>query len=114
MHEASWAAHVSGRTRALAAVQLHAVQAFLDGGFDVHDGAAGVWNAVAGCVQGIAMSDLLDDRSLARAARALGARHRRSLTRRKDSLTRCAADRLRRWYGRQVAPGRSIRQEFAP
>jgi hypothetical protein len=65
MHEASWAAHVSGRTRGLAAVQLHAVQAFLDGGFDVHDGAAGVWNAVAGCVQGIAMSDLLDERSLA-------------------------------------------------
>ena len=65
MHEASWAAHVSGRTRALAAVQLHAVQAFLDGGFDVHDGAAGVWNAVAGCVQGIAVSDLLDERSLA-------------------------------------------------
>jgi hypothetical protein len=64
MHEASWAAHVSGRTRALATVQLHAVQAFLDGGFDVHDGAAGVWNAVAGCVQGIAMSDLLDERSL--------------------------------------------------
>jgi hypothetical protein len=45
-------------------VQLHAVQAFLDGGFDVHDGAAGVWNAVAGCVQGIAMADLLDERSL--------------------------------------------------
>ena len=65
MHEASWAAHVSGRTRALAAVQLHAVRSFLDGGFDVHDGAAGVWNAVAGFVQGIAMSDLLDERSLA-------------------------------------------------
>jgi len=65
MHEASWAAHVSGRTRALAAAQLHAVQAFLDGGFDLHDGAAGVWNAVAGCVQGIAMSDLLDEGSLA-------------------------------------------------
>ena len=64
MHEASWAAHVSGRTRTLAAVQLHAVQAFLDGGFDRHDGAAGVWNAVAGCVQGIAMSDLLDRSSL--------------------------------------------------
>ena len=31
-----------GRTRALAAAQLHAVQAFLDGGFDLHDGAAGV------------------------------------------------------------------------
>jgi hypothetical protein len=65
MHEASWAAHVSGRTRVLAAAQLHAVQAFLDGGFDLHDGAAGAWNAVAGCVQGIAMADLLDERSLA-------------------------------------------------
>ena len=65
MHEASWAAHVSGRTRALATAQLHAVQAFLDGGFDLHDGAAGTWNAVAGCVQGIAMADLLDEGSLA-------------------------------------------------
>lgn len=65
MHEASWAAHVSGRTRALAAAQLHAVLAFLDGGFDLHDGAAGVWNAVAGCVQGIAVADLLDESSLA-------------------------------------------------
>ena len=65
MHEASWAAHVSGRTRSLATAQLHAVQAFLDGGFDRHDGAAGVWNAVAGCVQGLAMADLLDEASLA-------------------------------------------------
>jgi hypothetical protein len=65
MHEASWAAHVSGRTRALATAQLHAVQAFLDGGFDTSDGAAGVWNAVAGCVQGAAMADLLDEGSLA-------------------------------------------------
>jgi hypothetical protein len=65
MHEAAWAAHVSGRTRTLAAAQLHGVQAFLDGGFDLHDGAAGVWNAVAGCVQGIAMADLLDEASLA-------------------------------------------------
>ncbi|WP_346620706.1 hypothetical protein [Blastococcus montanus] len=59
MHEASWGAHVSGRTRALAAAQLLAVQAFLDGGFDLHDGAAGVWNAVAGCVQAIVLDDLL-------------------------------------------------------
>jgi hypothetical protein len=64
MHEASWAAHVSGRTRVLATAQLHAVQAFLDGGFDRHDGAAGAWNAVAGCVQGIAMGDLLDEGAL--------------------------------------------------
>jgi hypothetical protein len=65
MHEASWAAHVSGRTRALATAQLHAVQAFLDGGFDASDGASGAWNAVAGCVQGAAMADLLDEGSLA-------------------------------------------------
>jgi hypothetical protein len=65
MHEASWAAHVSGRTRALATAHLLAVRAFLDGGFDGRDGAAGVWNAVAGCVQGTAMADLLDGGSLA-------------------------------------------------
>ncbi len=64
MHEASWAAHVSGRTRALATAHLFAVQAFLDGGFDGRDGASGVWNAVAGCVQGTAMADLLDAQSL--------------------------------------------------
>jgi len=65
MHEASWAAHVSGRTRALATAHLFAVQAFLDGGFDGPDGASGLWNAVAGCVQGTAMADLLDAGSLA-------------------------------------------------
>lgn len=65
MHEASWAAHVSGRTRALAAAQLLGVQAFLDGGFDLRDGAAGVWNAVAGCVQGIVLADLLGEESAA-------------------------------------------------
>jgi hypothetical protein len=65
MHEAAWAAHVSGRTRLLATAQLLAVQAFLDGGFDGREGAHGVWNAVAGCVQGVAMADLLDEGSLA-------------------------------------------------
>lgn len=65
MHEAAWAAHVSGRTRALATAQLHAVLAFVDGGFGTSDGASGVWNAVAGCVQGATMADLLDEGSLA-------------------------------------------------
>jgi hypothetical protein len=64
MHDACWAAHVSGRTRTLAAAQLHAVRAFLDGGFDARDGAHGVWNAVAGCVQAVVMADLLDETSL--------------------------------------------------
>ncbi|WP_448626316.1 hypothetical protein [Geodermatophilus sp. URMC 64] len=65
MHDACWAAHVSDRTRTLATAQLHAVRAFVDGGFDGRDGAHGVWNAVAGCVQGVAMADLLDEGSLA-------------------------------------------------
>jgi hypothetical protein len=64
MHEAAWAAHVSGRTRALATAQLTAVTAFLDAGFSGPDGARGMWNAVAGCVQGLAMADLLDDASV--------------------------------------------------
>jgi hypothetical protein len=65
MHEASWAAHVSGRTRTLATAQLLAVRAFVDGGFTAADGAAGAWNAVAGRVQGIVMGDLLDESSAA-------------------------------------------------
>ncbi len=64
MHEAAWAAHVSGRTRALATAQLLAVRAFAAAGFDARDGAAGSWNALAGVVQGVAMGDLLDGDAL--------------------------------------------------
>jgi hypothetical protein len=64
MHGAAWAAHVSGRTRTLAAAQLAAVSAFVDAGFSPRDGAEGVWNGLAGCVQGLAMADLLDEESL--------------------------------------------------
>ncbi|NEM08007.1 hypothetical protein [Geodermatophilus normandii] len=64
MHEASWAAHVSGRTRTLATAQLLAVRAFADGGFDASDGAAGSWNALAGVVQACTMRDLLDGSAL--------------------------------------------------
>ncbi|GAB4081082.1 hypothetical protein GCU67_05845 [Modestobacter muralis] len=64
MHGAAWAAHVSGRTRTLAAAQLMTVSAFVEGGFSPRDGAEGVWNALSGCVQGLAMADLLDDESL--------------------------------------------------
>lgn len=65
MHGACWAAHVAGRTRTLAAAQLMAVQAFTGAGFTTRDGAAGVWNALAGCVQATTMADLLDEDSLA-------------------------------------------------
>ncbi|MCW2581748.1 MAG: uncharacterized protein JWQ53_538, partial [Klenkia sp.] len=64
MNGASWSAHDSRRTRALATAQLLAVGAFVDAGFTPADGARGVWNAVAGCVQGLAMADLLDGTSL--------------------------------------------------
>jgi hypothetical protein len=64
MHGAAWAAHVSGRTRTLAAAQLMTVPAFVDAGFTPRDGAEGVWNALAGCVQALAMADLLDEESL--------------------------------------------------
>lgn len=63
MHDACWAAYLSGRTRAVAGAQLQAVQAFLDGGLGPRDGAHGVWNAVAGCVQSLATADLLDSDS---------------------------------------------------
>ncbi|MGY1707733.1 hypothetical protein ACI79C_24485 [Geodermatophilus sp. SYSU D00697] len=72
MHEASWAAHVSGRTRTLATAQLLAVQAFIDGGFDPGAAAAGTWNAVAGCVQGIVVGDLLGGDALAVLAAPVG------------------------------------------
>jgi hypothetical protein len=64
MHEASWAAHVSGRVTAVAAAHLLAVQAFDDAGLDAADGAQGVWNALAGCVQGLALADLLEEGAL--------------------------------------------------
>jgi hypothetical protein len=64
MHEAAWAAHVSGRTRTLATAQLLAVRAFTAGGFDARDGASGSWNALAGVVQGLTMGDLLDSSAL--------------------------------------------------
>jgi hypothetical protein len=64
MHEAAWAAHVSGRTRTLATAQLLAVRAFVAAGFDARDGASGSWNALAGVVQGLTMGDLLDSSAL--------------------------------------------------
>ncbi|GAB3684275.1 hypothetical protein [Angustibacter aerolatus] len=59
MHEASWAAHLSGRVRLAAAGQLRAVQAFWAAGLDPDDGAAGSWNALSGVVQAAVVADLL-------------------------------------------------------
>lgn len=65
MHDACWAAHVAGRTRVTAVAQLLAVQALHDGGATASDAAGGVWNALAGVVQGLALADLLTDEALA-------------------------------------------------
>lgn len=65
LHDACWAAHLSGRTRVTAAAQLLAVSALHDGGFTAGEAAGGVWNALAGVVQGLVLADLLTDELLA-------------------------------------------------
>ena len=62
--DGTWLAYLVSPGGSICA-QLHAVRAFVDGGFSPSDGAAGAWNALAGCVQGTAMADLLDAGSLA-------------------------------------------------
>jgi len=59
VHDASWAVHLSGRTRTAAAAQLLAVRAFRAGGLDASDGAAGLWNVVSGVVHAEVVADLL-------------------------------------------------------
>jgi hypothetical protein len=61
VHNASWAAHLSGRTRAAAAAQMQAVAAVQRGGFSAQDCAAGVWNLVSGAVHAMIVADLLAD-----------------------------------------------------
>ena len=59
VHEASWAVHLSGRTRTAAVAQLLAVRAFRAGGLDAADGAGGLWNLVSGVVHAEVVADLL-------------------------------------------------------
>jgi hypothetical protein len=61
MHAAAWAGYLSGRLRPAAAAQFQAVRALRAGGVDAACAARGVWNAVSGCVQAVAMHDLLDE-----------------------------------------------------
>lgn len=65
MHEAGWAAHLAGRTRTAAALQLHGVQAFRDAGLTPDDAAAGCWNALSGVLQALVVDDLLPDEHVA-------------------------------------------------
>jgi hypothetical protein len=61
MHEATWAAYLSGRVAAAAAAQLHLVSAVRSAQVSLDDVAGGFWNAVSGAVSALVVSDLLDD-----------------------------------------------------
>ena len=61
MHQASWAAHLSGRTRTAAEGQLHGVQAFRQAGLSAADAAAGSWNALSGVLHALTVADLLGE-----------------------------------------------------
>jgi hypothetical protein len=61
MHDAGWAAHLAGRTRTAARVQMQAVGAFRAAGFTAADAAHGSWNALSGVLQALVVIDLLGD-----------------------------------------------------
>jgi hypothetical protein len=61
VHEATWAAYLSGRVAAAAAAQLHLVSAVRSAKVSLDDVAAGFWNAVSGAVSALVVYDLLDD-----------------------------------------------------
>jgi hypothetical protein len=61
MHDAGWAAHLSGRTRLAATAQMRAVLAFRSAGLTSVDAAEGSWNALSGVVQAMVVSDLLGE-----------------------------------------------------
>lgn len=65
MHQAAWAAHLSGRLRPVAMSQLEAVRAFHQAGFTDRDGSYGVWNAICGVVQAYVVRDMLADADFA-------------------------------------------------
>jgi hypothetical protein len=61
MHAAAWAAYLSGRLRPAASAQFQAVRGLRAAGVDAAAAARGVWNAVSGCLQAVALHDLLDE-----------------------------------------------------
>ncbi len=65
MHDAGWAAHLSGRLRTAAVAQMQGVIAFRQAGFTAQDAAEGSWNAFSGTLQSLVVSDLLGDDELA-------------------------------------------------
>lgn len=64
VHNASWAAHLSDRTRVAAQAQLLLVMAVQAGGFSTRDTTGGTWNLLSGAVHALVVSDLLADEDL--------------------------------------------------
>jgi hypothetical protein len=61
MHAAAWASYLSGRLRPAASAQFQAVRALRASGIDAATAARGVWNAISGCLQAVALHDMLDE-----------------------------------------------------
>jgi hypothetical protein len=61
VHEATWAAYLSGQVAAAAAAQLHLVTSVRASTVSLDDVAGGFWNAVSGAVSALVVADLLDD-----------------------------------------------------
>lgn len=61
VHEATWAAYLCGRLRPVAVAQLRLVQELRRSGAQADRPTFGVWNVVSGCVQALAVRDLLPD-----------------------------------------------------
>lgn len=61
VHNASWAAHLSDRTRVAAQAQLLAVVAAKAAGLSTRDSASGGWNLLSGAVHALMVADLLAD-----------------------------------------------------
>lgn len=61
VHEASWAVHLSGRTRSAAVAQLTGVETLRAADFPVELAASGGWGVVSGCLQALVVRDLLPE-----------------------------------------------------
>jgi hypothetical protein len=61
VNEATWAVYLADRLRPVATAQLLLVRALHHAQLDADAATRGVWNAVSGCVQAVAVRDLLDD-----------------------------------------------------
>lgn len=64
VHNASWAAHLSDRTRVAAQAQMLTVIAAQAAGLSTRDSAAGSWNLLSGAVHALVVGDLLADEDL--------------------------------------------------